>query len=203
MKPDRRFINQKKDFWANVRLISQQVGYTQRGKAQIKVPTLSEVQRAFNKLPLDISHLFDEKNRPTNFGALIFDYFQYRADILNNFVERRLMNLKQAEQRFKKLRRDLSPKCPIPMNKQKGEKRKPAFFTGIINMLIEANSNGFPCDYSPGVLTTMTRNGRPLRTLARRIDGAFPNAVNPIAIWEVKEYYFTTTFGSGIGVGPS
>lgn len=33
------------------------------------------------------------------------------------------------------------------------------------------------------------------------MDGAFPSAVDPIAIWEIKEYYFTTTFGSRIADG--
>lgn len=40
-----------------------------------------------------------------------------------------------------------------------------------------------------------------LRTLARRVDGAFPSPVNPVAIWEIKEYYYTTTFGSRIADG--
>jgi hypothetical protein len=41
----------------------------------------------------------------------------------------------------------------------------------------------------------------PLRTLSRRVDGAFPEVVNPIAIWEVKEYYSTKTFGSRVADG--
>ncbi|MFH0983097.1 MAG: hypothetical protein V2A79_16380 [Planctomycetota bacterium] len=87
------------------------------------------------------------------------------------------------------------------MNKQKGKKKAPAYLTSIVNMLIEANAGGLPCDYDPRELTTFTRNGVPLRTLARRIDGAFPSPVNPIAIWEIKEYYYTTTFGSRIADG--
>jgi hypothetical protein len=47
----------------------------------------------------------------------------------------------------------------------------------------------------------MTSNGSPLRTFARRMDGAFPSAINPIAVWEVKEYYYTTTFGSRVADG--
>jgi hypothetical protein len=43
--------------------------------------------------------------------------------------------------------------------------------------------------------------GAPLRTLARRVDGAFPSAKNPIAVWEIKEYYHTTTFGSRVADG--
>ena len=37
--------------------------------------------------------------------------------------------------------------------------------------------------------------------MARRVDGAYPATVNPVAIWEVKEYYFTTTFGSRVADG--
>jgi len=40
-----------------------------------------------------------------------------------------------------------------------------------------------------------------LRTLARRVDGAFPSPVDPVAIWEIKEYYYTTTFGSRVADG--
>jgi len=68
-------------------------------------------------------------------------------------------------------------------------------------MLIEAYSKGLQCDYAPRQLTTITRNGKPLRTLARRIDGAFPSTVDPIAVWEIKEYYYTTTFGSRVADG--
>ena len=33
------------------------------------------------------------------------------------------------------------------------------------------------------------------------MDGAFPSAVNPVAVWEIKEYYYTTTFGSRVADG--
>jgi hypothetical protein len=33
------------------------------------------------------------------------------------------------------------------------------------------------------------------------VDGAFPSVVNPIAIWEIKGYYYTTTFGSRVADG--
>jgi hypothetical protein len=47
----------------------------------------------------------------------------------------------------------------------------------------------------------MTHNSMPQRTLARRVDGAFPSVVNPVGIWEIKEYYYTTTFGSRVADG--
>ena len=68
-------------------------------------------------------------------------------------------------------------------------------------MIIESIIGERKCDYDPRELTTVTTDGFPLRTLARRVDGAFPSAVNPIAIWEIKEYYYTTTFGSRVADG--
>ncbi|MBD2023790.1 hypothetical protein H6F80_05065 [Leptolyngbya sp. FACHB-711] len=111
------------------------------------------------------------------------------------------MNVSRAREVFTELKESLTPSCPIPMNKQKGEKKAEAYFTGIINMIIEAHAEGLPCDYDPRELTAITYNNTPLRTLARRVDGAFPSTINPIAIWEIKEYYYTTTFGSRVADG--
>jgi hypothetical protein len=201
MKPNPKFRNQPKQFWANVRTISQQVGYTQRGQGQVKIPTIKEIKDAFIRLGLKTSHIADEDDSLTPMGKDLRDYFDYRANILNTFVKPRLMDASKAKQEFKKLYSKLSPKCPIPKNKQKGKKKAPAYMTAIINMIIEANAGEFTCNFDPLELTTVTRNGFPIRTLSRRIDGAFPSIVNPIAIWEIKEYYYTTTFGSRVADG--
>ena len=201
MKPDPRFLNLPKDFWANVRLISQEVGYTVRGQEEIKVPSLTEIQKAFAEISLDACHLVGTDGNPTAYGRLLLGYFAYRAIALREHVEPLLMTAEQAKKVFERLRARLHPKCVIPLNKQSGEKKAPAFFTGIINMLIEANAKGVRCDYDPRVLTTVTRGGKPLRTFARRIDGAFPCAVDPVVVWEIKEYYYTTTFGSRVADG--
>lgn len=134
-------------------------------------------------------------------GASLVEYFDYRARVLNQFVEPRLMDVDDARNAFNELRGQLQPTCPLPMNKQRGDKKAPAYFTGIINMLIEANSKGLQCDYDPRSLTIATRNGLPIRTLARRHDGTFTGPVDPVAVWEIKEYYYTTTFGSRIADG--
>lgn len=177
------------------------MGYTARGKRQIKVPTFKKIKAAYEKLGLRHDHLFDAKLRPTELGVTLHDYFIFRAERLNTFVEPRLMDADKAKTIFEEHRTRLKPKCVIPMNKQKGKKKAPAYLTGLVNMLIEANGGGSPCDYDPRALTTVTRDGIPLRTLARRVDGAFPSTVNPIAVWEVKEYYYTTTFGSRVADG--
>jgi len=201
MKANGLFLNQPKPFWANVRSISQHLGYTLRGTRQIKVPTLAEMQLTMLELGLSTTHIIDNLGQPTELSATLLAYFEFRANLLNNYVRARLMDIARAREIFERLKEKFCPACPLPMNKQKGEKKTAAYFTGIINMLIEANAEGLPCNYDPHELTSATFNGAPLRTLARRVDGAFPSTVNPVAVWEIKEYYYTTTFGSRVADG--
>lgn len=207
MQADPRFLTQPKEFWAYVRTISQEVGYTNRGNKRkgvlpsTKVPTLKDIRQKFKKLNLRISSIANESGELTDFGRHLFDYFAFRAAVLNDMVRGQLMRKDEAEIEFERLRAQLKPKCLLPMNKQKGAKKNHAFLTGMVNMLVEANIGGASCDYDPHSLTTMTRDGLPLRTLSRRVDGAFPSVINPIAIWEIKEYYYTTTFGSRVADG--
>jgi hypothetical protein len=201
MKANELFLNQPKPFWANVRSISQRLGYTLRGTGQIKVPTLEEMRLTMLGLGLSTTHIIDNLGQPTEFGRTLSAYFEFRADLLNNYARVRLMDVARARETFERLKEKLCPTCPLPINKQKGEKKAAAYFTGIINMLIEANAEGLPCNYDPHELTSVTLDGAPLRTLARRVDGAFTSTVNPIAVWEIKEYYYTTTFGSRVADG--
>lgn len=201
MKPESRFVLQTKEFWAHVRTISQEVGYTNRTTKAIYVPTISEIQSKFSKLHLSSAHIANSSGVLSKFGQVLLDYFNFRAGILNNTVRLNLMKKSEAEVEFEKLRAKLNPSCPLPMNKQKADKKNYAFLTGMVNMLIEANIGNIPCNYDPRSLTTITHNAMPQRTLARRVDGAFPSVVNPVAIWEIKEYYYTTTFGSRVADG--
>lgn len=201
MKAELRFLKQPKDFWAHVRSLSQKIGYTKRNSSTIKVPSIAEIVATLESLSLKSDHVVDAKGTLTPFGVLLTDYFAHRAEVLNNFVEPRLMNADQARALFNKVRKRCKPPERIlPLNKQKGEKKTHAYLTGLVNMLIY--EHGFEeVEFDPRVLTTVTRDGKPLRTLARRVDGAFPSLVNPIAIWEIKEYYYTTTFGSRVADG--
>lgn len=209
MKPEERFLNQPKHFWANVRTISQQVRYTKITKdpntgersTRIKVPTLLNMKDALQEIGLSATHIIGVHDQPTEFGELLADYFEYRAWVLNTFVKSRLMDVTRAKAVYEDIRTNFPPEYSVPMNKQKGDKKAPAYLTAIVNMLIEENAEGFPCDYDSQKLTTVTSEGVPLRTLARRVDGAFTSTVNPIAVWEIKEYYYTTTFGSRVADG--
>jgi hypothetical protein len=202
MKPNSIFLNLPKKFWACVRLISQEVGYTERKTRRIKVPTLLSMETRLDHFGINLELLQAQQiNSNLTYGTLLQNYFAYRADILNSFVEPHLMNGEKAKKVFEEYYKKIKPSFPVPMNKQKAEMKAPAYFTGLVNMLIEANGKGLPCDCDPQKLTIITKDGLPIRTLARRIDGAFPSSINPIAIWEIKEYYYTTTFGSRVADG--
>ena len=201
MKPNQRFLKQPKNFWANVRSLSQELGYTVRGTGQIKIFTIQDIITGLKQLSLSAAHVANTKGEPTEFGKTLHAYFEHRAKVLNEYVRPRLMNKERAAKEFNKLYKKLKPKCPIPLNKQKGEKTGQAYLTGIVNMLVEQAIGKSTCDYDPRVLTTITRDGVPVRTLSRRVDGAFPSSINPVAIWEVKEYYNTKTFGSRVADG--
>ena len=201
MKPNDRFVGLPNSFWACVRIVGQEAGYTKRGQFQVSAPSIRELASALTATGLNPGHLVEADGRPTVLGSKLLDYFNFRADALNTLVEPRLMNKTSAKKAFEAERRKLRPTCPLPLNKQKGDKRTYAFLTGLVNMIVDANRAGVPCDFDPRRLITVSRNGIPLRTLSRRVDGAFPSVVDPVAIWEVKEYYHTTTFGSRVADG--
>lgn len=198
MKANNRFINKEKEFWANVRLISQKLGYTKRKR--IIIHSVEAIAEGYSQLGLNKDKI-KKDGKPTKLGQDLHDYFSYRAEILNNQVEPLLMGKDEAQRLFNEYRNRLAPKCPLPMNKQKKEKRNFAFLTCLVNMIIEENKGNIECDYDPRLLTSVTDNGIPIRTMSRRVDGAFPSTTNPIAIWEIKEYYYTTTFGSRVADG--
>ena len=267
MKPNPEFLKQDKSFWAFVRTVSQEVGYTQSGDT-IKTPTLVEIAEALTALKLD-SEAVVQNGSQTELGGKLVSYFQYRATAIAG-VQGNLQNADEAEKMFNAIKETCPHVCALPMNKQTGDKKAFAFLTCVITMLLEqaleeltplkttpveeadsseARSNWLTwkqvdslgqrlgansyvkqlvqdrhirtakrkritvyhpgdiqrlrphCDYDPRTLTTATQARRPLRTLARRVDGAYPGPVNPIAVWEIKEYYYTTTFGSRVADG--
>ena len=205
MKPNNKYTDLGLEFWANIKLLNQRLGYFERmtkenPKPDFVIPTVQQVKDTFVQEGLDFSKLV-QGDKWTGLGKTLTGYFQYRKKVSNTQVEPNLMDVKLAKALFIKMKNELRPKCPLPMNKQKGKKKGFAFFTGIINMLIEANAHGNPCNYDPKELTAITIGGFPVRALSRRIDGAFPSVINPVAIWEIKEYYYTTTFGSRVADG--
>src|SRR5690606_31352159 len=165
------------------------------------IPSVQQIKTVFESEGLNFSKLVDQNDSFTEFGQLIIDYMIYRGDLLTNSIKPNLMNKESAKETFYALKDELNPQIPLPYNKQKDEKKDYSYLTGIVNILINENKGNSNCDFDPKELTAFTENGYPIRTLSRRVDGAFPSVINPIAIWEIKEYYYTTTFGSRVADG--
>jgi hypothetical protein len=202
MKPNPQFKKQTKEFWANVRLISEIVGYTVRGKDSIKIPTIDEIIEGYALRGLSSSRL-SKNGTILKLGDELLQYFRYRAKVLNTSVQANLQDKEEAEKLFNSLKKRVAPPVELlPMNKQKGEKKKEAFLTGTVNMLIyEALNKEILFDYDPRKLTVIMDKKSPIRTFSRRFDGAYPSIMDPKVIWEIKEYYYTTTFGSRVADG--
>jgi hypothetical protein len=175
-------------------------GARTKRKQEIVVPTLSEMVTCLEKLGLRSDHIGDGST-PTALGQMLLDYFRHRSDAIHA-IECKLMDVTQASALYaESVAKYIGVVGKQPMNRQKGTKRAKAFLTCLVNLIIAAHASGYPCDYDPQLLTKLTKDKIPFRTLARRVDGAFTSTNDPIAIWEIKEYYYTTTFGSRIADG--
>ena len=177
VKPDPRFLRQDKRFWATVRLVSDQFGYSgpnEDGLSFVHAAREADIRKAIVDEGLDADRLAAVDAVGGTLLAVLADYIEYRAAVLNNLVRRQLMHMEDARREFERLLAlTPSPRCKLPMNKQKGDKHAHAFFTCIVNLLIDQNLGDLPCDYDPGRLVTITDGNVPLRTFSRRFDGAF------------------------------
>ncbi len=202
MKPNERFKNQSLEFWANIKILNQRLGFTKKPSAanpqtNLVVPTIQQITDAFKNDHYNCSKLINDDGL-TEFGQHIIAYMKYRRELLTNTIFPLLMNREQAQELFYSLKKELTPDCPLPLNKQKKEKKDYAYLKGIVNMLICKHKGDYSCDFAPKELTVITEDSFPVRVLPRRANGVFPSATNPRAIWEIKEYYYTTTFGSRV-----
>ena len=194
------FRGMSSSFWAMVKFISQELKYTKGGV----VRTYSE---------REIADLLQSYGLRTDRRQIrnIVEYSQLRADVLNGFVRNNLMDAQTARAEFERLypiHRDNGFHCSLPMNKQKGEMKQIAYFTAIINILAECTIrdagmfDGKKCfNDDPKSLMYVIDGGEVVGASSRRMDGAYPDIINPRMIWEIKEYYYTTTFGSRVADG--
>lgn len=54
MNPNDKFTRLPKTFWANVRLLSQEIGYTEKGTDQIRIPSMNGIESKLDKFGIDI-----------------------------------------------------------------------------------------------------------------------------------------------------
>jgi hypothetical protein len=204
LKPEPRFQKQPRDFWAVVKLVSEQLGYTEKkdrndkeAPHRIKRYSAASVAECLRKRGLN-----DRATIERGWDRLLAEYSEHRADLLERVIEPALMNREQAKAAYDEMRaKKIEWRCPESLNIQTGEKRHPKYLGGLVNMVAELALGDATFDCNPGGLTTVTRGRVPLRTLTRRVDGAYPTINDPFAIWEVKEFYGTTTFGSRVADG--
>lgn len=203
MKAFPEFRHQPPEFWALVKFVSQELGYTNRRTKSIRTYTEEEITELLDSYDI----LFDY--------AWVQDavaYSQKRATILNDHARTHLMDAAGARSVYETLATTATSQnylCAIPMNKQKGDMKNVAYLTASINILAEKTMReeglftGQKCfnDDPRSLIYAVDQNGYIAGASSRRMDGAYPDVVNPKIVWEVKEYYYTTTFGSRVADG--
>lgn len=203
MRPFREFAGMDPSFWAFIKFISETLGYTERRQGIVKKYTPSEIRMLCRET---------NTTADTQLINAAVAYLNMRADLLNNFVEGVLMDAEAASQEFarwEQIHRLHHYDCKLPLNKQKGEMKQVAFFTAIINILAEKtireithNTRELGFDDDPrGLSFVWSDDGYIIGASSRRFDGAYPSIRNPRLIWEIKEYYYATTFGSRVADG--
>lgn len=203
MKAFAEFKEMSMEFWSLVKLVSEALGYKDRRTGNVLAYETEDIEQVFRRfdMPLDHSVIKDVR-----------DYSVRRAATLNRYVKNSLMDAQEAYHIFECLYNtysDYELLCKIPKNKQSGEMKRINYFTAIINILTEITirkqyfydgSLGFDDD-PQGLVCVFDSDNRIVGTSSRRFDGAYPQIFNPQIVWEIKEYYYTTTFGSRIADG--
>lgn len=190
-------------FWAFVKFVSENLGYTERSEGLVKKYSIGTIRALCKERGINASE---------EVIVSAAQYSKMRADLLNRFTEKMLMNAQTASQEFQNweaLHRTENYYCKLPLNKQKGEMKQIAFFTSIINIIAEktireitGNSHSLGFDDDPRSLAYIWDDyGRIIGASSRRFDGAYPSIENPELVWEIKEYYYATTFGSRVADG--
>lgn len=190
-------------FWAMIKYVSETLGYTVRGQGIVRTYSIDEIDALISQNGIIIDY---------NTIELAKLYFDMRTNLLNNVVQHNLMDANEARNAFEQLYPlycENNFKCKLPMNKQKGAMKQVAFFTAIINIIAEHTIRNSPIyngslgfnDDPRGLVYVFDDENQIIGASSRRFDGAFPNIINPRIVWEIKEYYYATTFGSRVADG--
>lgn len=199
MKPNLLFKDQGHDFWAIAKYASEQAGYTSRktraAPSALRTLTPAQIKETLKERGIDPRTITAETY------DLVAAYIGYRAKVLTEEVEPALMNRDEARQCFEEVKSRINPKLAATMNRQKGEKRHEAYLSSMVAMFAEEafGHDGFVNDAQK--LAILTENNALKGIFSRRFDGVIPSTRDPIAMWEVKEYYGTTSFGSRVADG--
>lgn len=197
------FKHMSASFWAMIKYVSETLGYVIRGKGLVRTYSIDEINSLFSKNGIAIDH---------DTIKIAKQYFDMRADLLNNTVRHNLMTAAEAREAFDRLLpiyHENNFKSKLPINKQSGNLKQVNFFTSIINIITENTlrhsssydgSMGFNDD-PHGLVYVFDDSNHIIGACSRRFDGAYPSILNPRIVWEIKEYYYAKSFGSRVADG--
>lgn len=203
MRAFTEFADMPSEFWAFVKFVSEMLGYTARREGIVRTYSENEIVELCKKKNTFVSNRLIRQ---------AIRYFDMRADLLNNFAKEMLMDAETACAECEPLLRLHAKnnfRCKLPLNKQKGTMKQIAYFTAIINILAEKTIReciseldelGFDDD-PRGLVYVWDKDRALIGASSRRFDGAYPSIESPRMVWEIKEYYYATTFGSRVADG--
>jgi len=188
MKAFNDYLKCESGFWDEVRLISETLGYS--SKKELKTYTMEQIDLVENDLKINLSD-----------KSLLLKYLNERSEILNSKVQNFFMDKDEVKKIYDEYIYNNKPTSKVIMNKQKGDKKHPSYLSNLVSFGCEKvfGVDGFIND--PQKLCFIVEDKKIVKTFARRFDGALPTIKNPKAVWEVKEYYGTTSFGSRVADG--
>lgn len=206
MKPIDAFRIQSRKFWAYVQFISEVVGYSERRRQgdsrpkRMKRYSVQDLVDAVNQRGINPQELFHSPCQLTRLGQTVLNYLNTRAELLEEKVRPYLQDRNQAAQMFDFVCTQYpNHGITIQTNRQSKNNRRPLYLQNSVNILAWANAGkGIVCNPDPPQLLTISDERGLHHVLSRRLDGALMVGQNPVAIWECKEYYGTTTFGSRV-----
>jgi len=158
VKANPLFAKQDLGFWAMVKFVSERAVYTNMKTKKNPVSTLKaltpdEVRGTLEKCDIDQESISNQQCK------LVSDYLKYRAETLTTKVEPVLMNRDEARAFFEEIKERVKPIHPIPMNRQKGEKRHEAYLAAMVGMLAEEAVGAENLVNDSQKLAILTENG--------------------------------------------
>ena len=188
MKKFEEFKSKDQIFWSNIKFVSERLKYSTAGK--IKIYTINDLNELEKKFDIEIP-----------FKDEIISYTTKRANCLNNQVQKYLLNKASISKFYKRFIKKNNPKSKIIMNKQKKDKKHPSYLSNLVSFNCEKILGIENFNNDPQKLSVIINNKKISKVFSRRFDGEIYKDNNLIAVWEVKEYYGTTTFGSRVADG--
>ena len=203
MRPFGEFQCMPPKFWALVKYVSQELKYTDSDTGLVRMYSEDEIM-----------NLLDANEHSFEYEIVrsVSKYSQARAELLNSTVKTNLMDIDAARREYELLQSvhtENAYRCKIPMNKQSGDKQHVMYLTAIVNILTEQTLRTYTphiegkyfVDDPTKYIYAVDANQCLVGTASRHMDGAYPTLVNPLIVWEIKEYYGTKTFGSRVADG--